>query len=495
MADLPWYNTVAGVQANYWGILLYERFTMKKFIFLPIVCMLLYTGCSMDMYEEGLKSGGSSETEELKGQISAENFNTDGEPLCREDDVEEDINAESISQDCSLTEQAEEFDITEYCVLIDGIDRKVLPEKDAGGKSYEILEAYNTRIPHGIDVNLIYDRYNVAFDYAVALTDNINIRSIPNVSAAVIGKAHSLEKLNLIAKIKGQFLDSYGSDIWLQIAWNDIDTVKTGYVFGTLVDTRSINFTAMIEHIDKLKKEIESNMTAYIANYKDRNGKPPLYEGKKEDGFGTSGYQSAPAYESASSDSSFRYVPDGMLVSILGETESFYRVRIPAYNDEYYVPKVYVSARKSIEELKQVVVIDQGNQNEAVFQYFDGKWQIVSYTYATTGGDSKYRQPTEKGYFMAIQKRESFEYTNGNSGVVAGYAPYAVRFSRGAYINGIPVEYEEKEGQKKDPGMIEYLFTLGTFPRSHRCVRNYTSHAKFLYEWLVIGESAVVVMD
>lgn len=468
---------------------------MKKFLFLIITCMLIHSGCSMDMYEEGLKSGGSAVTEEIKGQVSQEDFNTDGEPLCREDDVEEDINSESISQDRSLTEQAEEFDITEYCVLIDGIDRKVLPQKDAGGKSYEILEAYNTRIPPDIDENLIYDRYNVAFDYAVALTDNINIRSIPNVSSAVIGKAHSLEKLNLIAKIKGQFLESYGSDIWFQIAWNDIDTVKTGYVFGTLVDTRFINFTAMVEHIDRLKKEIDSNITAYIANYKDRNGKAPLYEGKKEDSFGTSGYQSAPAFESASLDSSFRYVPDGMLVSILAETESFYRVRIPSYDDEYYVPKEYVSARKSIQKLKQVVVIDRRNQNEAVFQYFDGKWQIVSYTYATTGGDAKYKQPTEKGYFMAIQKRKMFEYTNDASGNVEGYAPYAVRFCRGSYINGIPVEYQEKDGEKKDPGMIEYLFTLGTFPRSHRCVRNYTSHARFLYEWLVIGESAVVVMD
>lgn len=71
---------------------------------------------------------------------------------------------------------------------------------------------------------------------------------------------------------------------------------------------------------------------------------------------------------------------------------------------------------------------------------------------------------------------------------LAGYAPYACRFTNGAYIHGVPTSDVDAE-------IIEYSSTLGTIPRSHMCVRNASSHSKFVYDWVKIKESVVFVID
>jgi len=159
------------------------------------------------------------------------------------------------------------------------------------------------------------------------------------------------------------------------------------------------------------------------------------------------------------------------------------------------VPKKYITTWHSIKELTKVVVIDRKNQNEGVFEFRDGKWNLISYIFATTGEKAKYKEETSLGYFMAIQTRERFLYLDDETREISGYAPYAIRFNGGAYIHGVPVEFEILEEERVDPGIKEYLYTIGTVPRSHKCVRNYTSHAKFLYDWIEIGKSAVIVIE
>lgn len=94
-----------------------------------------------------------------------------------------------------------------------------------------------------------------------------------------------------------------------------------------------------------------------------------------------------------------------------------------------------------------------------------------------------------------MEKKERFQYLKKDSQNIAGYAPFATRFSGGAYLHGIPVAYEEKNGEKIDPGYKEYLQTIGTFPRSSMCVRNFTSHAQFIYNWMDINNGAVIVIE
>ncbi|MGL5125265.1 MAG: L,D-transpeptidase family protein, partial [Fusobacteriaceae bacterium] len=68
------------------------------------------------------------------------------------------------------------------------------------------------------------------------------------------------------------------------------------------------------------------------------------------------------------------------------------------------------------------------------------------------------------------------------------YAPNATRFTRGAYIHGIPINLPAT-------AQVEYSPTLGTIPRSHMCVRNATSHAKYIYNWSKIGDTLVFVIE
>lgn len=70
------------------------------------------------------------------------------------------------------------------------------------------------------------------------------------------------------------------------------------------------------------------------------------------------------------------------------------------------------------------------------------------------------------------------------------------RFNGGAYVHGVPVNYLYSEkGERITPPKIEYSKSIGTVPLSHKCVRNYTSHAKFLYDWYREDETIIIVIE
>ena len=62
------------------------------------------------------------------------------------------------------------------------------------------------------------------------------------------------------------------------------------------------------------------------------------------------------------------------------------------------------------------------------------------------------------------------------------------RFTNGAYIHGVPVNVPRTE-------MIEYSWSLGTIPRSHMCVRNATSHSKFIFDNMPAEATLIVVIE
>ena len=80
------------------------------------------------------------------------------------------------------------------------------------------------------------------------------------------------------------------------------------------------------------------------------------------------------------------------------------------------------------------------------------------------------------------------EFLEGGSGAAGGIAPYASRFNNGGYIHG---------GATNAPatGIKEYSYSLGTIPRSHMCVRNATSNAKFIFEWAPVNETIIFVLE
>lgn len=472
---------------------------MKHVLILFIVILLL-SGC---IVQEAINTSPGPESDQ-SSIIVVNPENTGENDTSKEDDVEENVNLVDINDDVNITDLAESQSKTESDQMLPQAEIETgledcgdgqSPAGDAAVSASCIVESYNNGLPNTINLNLKYDKYPLSYSYLVVLGSDINIRKGPSTESEVARKALIFEKLNLSDKVKGEYLEKYDSAMWYRVFWKEGDEVKYGYVHQILGDPRSFQFVEMEEAINLLKNEVENNTTGFISNYKNRNGLPPAYGGKNYDKLGNLRQQSAPAYISREDEEEFVYLADGTIVSILDENDKFYRITTSSFEGEYWVPKKYVSFRNSLEELTKVVVVDRSNQNQGAFEYMDGQWHLVSYTLATTGANEQYKFETPLGYYMAIETKPQFLYLDDITGEIAGYAPFATRFTGGAYIHGIPVDFKMENGKRIDPGHKEYLFTLGTVPRSHKCVRNYTSHAEFIYNWIEIGKSAVVVIE
>ena len=191
----------------------------------------------------------------------------------------------------------------------------------------------------------------------------------------------------------------------------------------------------------------------------------------------------------------FIYIEDGTLSGIFIQAVIIWGGS-SRYRKNYYVPGKFIPKDRQIRELNRVIVIDRNNQNQGVFEKIDNNWTLISYTLATTGATGRYAQPTSLGYYYAIEKRNQFYYYEDGTTRIQGYAPYAIRFNGGAYVHGVPVNYLYSEkGERITPPKIEYSKSIGTVPLSHKCVRNYTSHAKFLYDWYREDETIIIVIE
>ena len=233
----------------------------------------------------------------------------------------------------------------------------------------------------------------------------------------------------------------------------------------------------------------------YLSNYKHRQGKAPLIKNYTINGFGwaqdeagVSRHQAAPLYAPTDTLVPVRYGRDGSLIYVVKELDRFYLVKVARVPGEWIVPKKYVKLVDT-EAFAHVAVVDTRNQHICVLEKKGTEWVILSMNPATTGKyDPPYRRRTPSGVFVLQMKRRKMRYLKDGTNLPGGYAPYASRFNAGGYIHGIPVNLPRKK-------MIEYSPTLGTVARSHMCVRNATSHAKFIYDTLPEKKSLIVVIQ
>lgn len=409
---------------------------------------------------------------------------------------EENIN-DNLSEDKALTHDAGRNGLTATLPqnFIDA-NRGMIREMN---KNNPIIKEWNSKLPADLQVNLLYNQYSLAYDYLLVSVGTLNARELPTTESKITKKFQYFDKVNLIQEVQGQYLPLYSSDSWYRISWSENGEVRFGFVFSKFGETRSFRFNEMLDEVKKAEKNIKETRVGYISNYKNINGYPIAYKGANVDSFGNDRSQSAPGYVDIEK-SDFRYFPDGMMVSILSEVEGYYKVSTPMFEGEYFIPQKYISFKNIPKQLSKVIVVDDVNQNEGVFELSEAGWQLVSYTYATTGVKSKYSFETPKGHFMAVEKKSYFLYLEDGTTRISGFAPYAIRFSGGGYIHGVPIDFKPEQNQlNTDPrnplNHEEYLFTIGTTPRSHKCVRNFTSHAKFLYEWADIGSTMVIVIQ
>ena len=336
---------------------------------------------------------------------------------------------------------------------------------------------------------LKYDKYPLTYTYLLVQNETVNIRRGPFMTEPVLRAVSRNEKLNYIETVTN---DSK----WYHVTWQENDQQLFGFINADVVTKRIFQFDKMHEAVLKAEKVADDGPLTYINNYHNLKGYAPLYQGEELDKIGGRRSQSAPGYPDPADLNEFNYLGDGTLVRVLSSGSQYTRVALVKDERVYFVPNKYIVTPAAVTAVKKAVVIDRANQNEVVFEKIGQEWKVISYTLATTGTTGKYHQPTPLGYYYGIEKRERFYYYKDGTTTIQGYAPYTIRFAGGAYVHGVPVNYKfNSEGGRVDPGRIEYSKTLGTVPLSHKCVRNLTSHAKFLYDWYTPGEVIVVVIE
>lgn len=262
--------------------------------------------------------------------------------------------------------------------------------------------------------------------------------------------------------------------------------------------------------VRSFKWEVIRNCLAYIENmqgdtarwivlqnYKNLNREAPLvrkfvrdsYE-RISDTLGVERYQSVPLYMPADTIVPERYGRDGTLALLMGEAGTFCRIRPITLEEEWLAPKRYLKLLADSTTFDHVIFVDRLDQNiTSLERSGKGEWKIRSMNPATTGRHAPpYAQETPLGMYLLQQKKTRMVFLKDGSVATGGYAPYASRFTNGAYIHGVPVNAPRMD-------MIEYSWSLGTTPRSHMCVRNATSHAKFVFDWAPTENSLVVVVE
>lgn len=262
--------------------------------------------------------------------------------------------------------------------------------------------------------------------------------------------------------------------------------------------TRSFQWEKIKERLALLENiQRKPSKWCILQNYKNRNGEAPLVKQFKRDAYkrisdtlGVERYQGIPLFLLNDTLTAERYGQDGSLTRYLGEEGKFTKVEPVFMGGEWYAPTKYVKLIPDSVIFNKAIFVDRKNQNIATLERkAEGKWLIRSMNPATTGRHRPpYAQETPLGMFVLQEKKTRMIFLKDGSAATGGFAPYANRFNNGGYIHGVPTNAPAT-------GIIEYSYTLGTTPRSHMCVRNATSHAKFIFDWAPVNETIIFVLE
>lgn len=272
----------------------------------------------------------------------------------------------------------------------------------------------------------------------------------------------------------------------------------------TLADTYPYKDTTRAFQWDKIREQLKSleairneqSDWGILQNYKNKNGEAPLVKKYRRDAYkriadtlGVERFQSVPLYSLVDSTVPELYGKDGELVRLIKENGRFYQLETINPHEEWLVPKKYVKAIADTVDFRKAIFVDRTNQNIATMEKSDSEWLVRSMNPATTGMHKPpYAQETPLGLFVVQEKKSKMIFLVDGTTETGGFAPYASRFTNGGYIHGVPVNAPRT-------ALIDFSPSLGTTPRSHMCVRNATSHAKFVYDWAPLEETLVFVFD
>ena len=264
-------------------------------------------------------------------------------------------------------------------------------------------------------------------------------------------------------------------------------------------ETRTIQWDKIREQLLRIEElQATPHRWGVLQNYKNLNGEAPLTKVWSRDSYklvsdslGVERYQAVPLYASTDTLTPELYGRDGTLIAMTDtQSSNFWQGRTESPEADWSVPKRYVKLLKPDVTFSHVVVVDRKNQYIITLErQAPAHYLVRSINPATTGRHKPpHAKETPLGIFLLQEKKPKMFYTSDGSSRIAGFAPWASRFTCGAYIHGVPVNNPKGK-------IVEYSHSLGTTPRSHMCVRNASSHAKFVYDNCPTLATLIVVIE
>ena len=346
--------------------------------------------------------------------------------------------------------------------------------------SYSYIKQYFGKRPENLTFNFGYDKHSPRdMDEFVFIKTATSIRKEPNSNAKVIKSATYSQKYKTTGIVKTN--SGNKSNEWYEVFFDN----QLGYIPKSAVEKREFDWNDMMKKVDKtnkfIKEAVSANKKIYVLD-----DYVPLGGGEsgKRDKFGNRANQSEFGYI----DKSFKdyiNIPDRTIMVVEEENDKYVKVKIDAYdNGVYYLKpssKKYLKEAGITGEVSRFIYVDRSSQNEMIIEKSGNGWNVVTSSFVTTGKDAGNSFATPYGTFLIAYSKPVMSYTGSGGGVV-GDAKYAVRFSGGGYMHGIPSVFEPKNTREQRKAATAKK--IGTYPESHKCIRHYDDQIKFIYEWL-----------
>ena len=346
--------------------------------------------------------------------------------------------------------------------------------------SYSYIKQYFGKRPENLTFNFGYDKHSPRdMDEFVFIKTATSIRKEPNSNAKVIKSATYSQKYKTTGIVKTN--SGNKSDEWYEVFFDN----QLGYIPKSAVEKREFDWNDMMAKVDKtnkfIKEAVGANKKIYVLD-----DYVPLGGGEsgKRDKFGNRANQSEFGYI----DKSFKdyiNIPDRTIMVVEEENDKYVKVKIDAYdNGVYYLKpssKKYLKEAGITGEVSRFIYVVRSSQNEMIIEKSGNGWNVVTSSFVTTGKDAGNSFATPYGTFLIAYSKPVMSYTGSGGGVV-GDAKYAVRFSGGGYMHGIPSVFEPKNTREQRKAATAKK--IGTYPESHKCIRHYDDQIKFIYEWL-----------
>ena len=381
---------------------------------------------------------------------------------------------EVVSENRDLTPK----DLTPAENVKDKID-----ESTSIGSTPDNIASYQKQRPANLTFNYKYDKNSPKdMDEFVFVKSETNIRKAPGVSSGILKKAAYSEKYKVLGKVADI---ENGTSEWYEIEVNG----GKGYVISTNMIKRKFDWEDMLKRVSRTNRFITDSLSQNKKIYV-LDSYVPLGGGSggNKDKFGNRENQSERGYLNSSLTGNFINIPDRSIMTITEETDKYVKVKIDIYdNVEYYLRK---SGKKILKdsgisgEITRFIYVDRESQNEIVIEKNSGSesWNVVTSSFVTTGKDASDSYATPYGAFLIAHSKPVMQYTGSDNKTVVGDAKYAVRFSGGGYMHGIPSVFEPKNTREQRKAATARK--IGTYPESHKCIRHYDDQIKFIYDWL-----------